>query len=104
VEELLALEHADDVLLDDLVRLRGDRLLERLEGFLAHQMLTLDLIGELLPRASFVAESGAQEYDIKLFAQPVRCCGKPSGATANDQQIMHSCLPWVGSPEPVPTT
>jgi hypothetical protein len=48
--------------------------------------------------------SAALPSRVKLFAQPVRRCGKPSWATANDEQIMHSCLPCVGSPERVPTT
>jgi hypothetical protein len=103
VEQLLALEEADDIILDDLVWLRGDRLPERQEGFLTNQMLRRNLIGELLPRAGFAAEIGAQEHDVKLFAQPVRRYGKPSWATANDEQIMHGCLRWSVRPR-VPTT
>jgi len=85
MEQLLTFEYTNNIIVDDLLWMFGDRLPERLEGFLTNQMLTLKLIGELLTRASFAAEIGTQEHDIKLFAQPVRRCGNPGRATANDQ-------------------
>jgi hypothetical protein len=71
MEQLLAFENADSIIIDDLIWLSCDRLPERLESFRANQLLGLNLIGELLARAGFTAEIGAQKNAIQLFAQAV---------------------------------